>query len=252
MKKLKVSLLDYTGSGRLDASHYAAALLVFTKNTRLTMNPEGLRKYLDMPIAELWKELEYMANTIPSSWEFVDYTFVIEDVTRAFTHQFVRTRTASFAQQTMRVLDVSEGPGWDYLTGPSIVESEGLQHIYDQGMSFTDTVYKELIKNGAAIEDARGILPTNILTNIVAKMNMRTFVDVVRKRSSSRTQGEYRDVLEDMKTAVRAVHPWIDLFIERTFDKAANDLDNHIRQLPISIEEKRFMIKLIDQMRALS
>lgn len=213
------------------------------------------------------RELEYMANTIPSSWEFVDYTFMIEGVTRAFTHQLVRTRNASFAQQTMRVLDVSTGPGWDYLTGPTITENKEATTIYKTGMNVIDNCYKCLIENGAKIEDARGILPTNILTNIVMKINMRNFVELVHKRSSPRVQGEYRDVLEAMKEAVTEVHPWISMFIDRTFDRAATDLDQAINDFdPIGMcierdgdvridqaklaEFKTRLIKLVDQLRA--
>ena len=36
------------------------------------------------------EELKYVFGTIGSSWEFVDYIFLITDVSRAFTHQAVR------------------------------------------------------------------------------------------------------------------------------------------------------------------
>jgi flavin-dependent thymidylate synthase len=198
-----------------------------------------------------------MANTIPSSWEFVDFTFLISGVTRAFTHQLVRTRTASFAQQTMRVLDVSEGRGWDYGTGPTIDDdptekdptgSRG--QIYDTAMADIDDAYKELISLGAKIEDARGVLPTNILTNIVVKMNMRTFCEMSRKRASSRTQGEYRAVIDEMRLVVCEALPWTTIFLERSFDRAASELEKEIVQLQgISDEKRTQLIKLIDQMR---
>jgi flavin-dependent thymidylate synthase len=264
---MKVSLIDYTGSGHSDPADYAASLLVFTKSTRLEMSPGLFSDILAWPTEKKLKELEYMANTIPSSWEMCDYTFMIEGVTRAFTHQFVRTRTASYAQQTMRVLDVSEGPGWDYLTGPSIPE-KGFEgdacgkstfdpkvargHLYHNIMSVIAAGYKHLIKDGATIEDARGILPTNIKTNIVAKMNMRTFVEMARKRSSPRTQGEYRDVLEAMKEQVRAVHPWIGLFIDRGFDNVSQEFYDEILASELPQEKKTKLIKYIDQLRALA
>lgn len=251
---MKVTLIDHTGalagsSAGFSSAHYAAALLCFTKNTRLNMSAGGLWDFLEKHYDELLKELEYMANTVPSSWEFCHYTFMVEGVTRAFTHQFVRSRQCSFAQQTMRVLDVS---GWDYLTGPTIENNPRLKASYQTTMQEIDMEYCAQIANGAAIEDARGLLPTNILTNIVMSCNMRTFVELVRKRSSSRTQGEYRDVLKAMKVAVREVHPWIDIFIDRTFEKAAKELDEQIRELEVSDKQKTAMIKLIDQMRAQS
>lgn len=247
---MKVTLIEYTGSGWQDPAARAADILIFTKNTRLTMSPALLDDIALWPWRKKLEELKYMARTIPSSFEFVDYTFLIEGVTRAFTHQLVRTRTASFAQQTMRVLNVSDGPGWEYLTGPSIEAGyHKAKDFYHTQMEEIGSCYKALISSGCAIEDARGILPTNILTNIVMKCNMRTFVEMVRKRSSSRTQGEYRDVLEGMKAAVKAKHSWIELFLERDFDNAANELNHLLLEVSIPAEQKTHMIKLIDIMR---
>jgi flavin-dependent thymidylate synthase len=251
---MKVTLLDYTGAGcHID---YAIDLLIFTKGTRLQMSPAARDEIRNWPYDKKIDEIKYMANTIPSSWEFVDYTFMIEGVTRAFTHQLVRTRTASFAQQTMRVLNVGDGPGWDYLTGPTIehepivgAEDPTLKAVYDNCMENISKTYNHLIVAGAAIEDARGVLPTNILTNIVMKCNMRTFVEMVHKRSSPRTQGEYRNVLDAMKTAALGAHPWLTHFVERTFDKAASDLDKEISEIDDTAKRTR-MIKLVDQLRA--
>lgn len=246
---MDVKLIDYTGAGSKDPARHAANVLVFTKSTRLKMEPGLMSQIEEWDWPSIEKELEYMANTIPSSWEFVTYTFLINGVTRAFTHQFVRTRTGSYAQQTMRVLDVD---GWEYLTGPSITGDN--KDVYEIGMDVIDKGYRHLIKNGAKIEDARGILPTNILTNIVAKFDLRTFSDTQRKRASSRTQGEYRDVMNAMRAEVLRVHPWAAMFLERTFDKAAADLEQGIIDLFSEADNegsqrRTDMIKLVDQMR---
>jgi flavin-dependent thymidylate synthase len=249
---MKVELLDYTGKGQPDPARYAATMLLFTKNTRLSMTPDLFDSIYDWTEEKRTAELTYMSNTIPSSWEFVSYTFLITGVTRSFTHQLVRTRTASYAQQTMRVLDVSQGPGWDYLAGPSIEADDDRKHIYGAAMRSIDQAYKTLILHGAAVEDARGVLPTNIKTNIVMTANLRTIVEMTRKRRGSRTQGEYRDFLTLMGTAVRSVHPWIDLFVERDFDKAADDLEKEIKILGLGYDKTMTLIKLLDQMRVQS
>jgi flavin-dependent thymidylate synthase len=249
-KKMKVELIDYTGAGTDDPARHAANVLVFTKQTRLSMDPNQMECVKCMSDSEIEDELEYMANTIPSSWEFVHYTFLINGVTRGFTHQFVRTRTGSYAQQTMRVLNVD---GWEFGTGPTIAGDENLEDLYSMGMDEVSDIYESLIRGGAAIEDARGILPTNILTNIVAGFSLRIITDLVRKRSSSRTQGEYREVLEAMKSEVIRVHPWSEMFINRNFDVAADELDNRLLDLAgdnsISEEQRYEMVKLLDQMR---
>ena len=241
---MNVQLIDYTGAGSPDPARHAANVLVFTKQTRLEMKPELMAEIEAMPWEEIERELAYMANTIPSSWEFVSYTFLVTDVTRAFTHQFVRTRTGSYAQQTMRVLNVK---GWDYATGPSL-KGEAARR-YHMTMQEIANCYDEIIELGGKIEDARGILPTNILTNIVAKFDLRTLADTARKRASKRTQGEYRSVMEAMRAEVLRVHPWAALFLDRSFDRSAAELEQAIYDLDISDERKTAMVKLVDQLR---
>ena len=244
---MDVQLIDYTGCGSPDPARHAANVLVFTKNTRLEMRAGLMADIAAWPWERIEEELEYMANTIPSSWEMVNYTFLINDVTRAFTHQFVRTRTGSYAQQTMRVLNKK---GWTYHHGPTVAEGE-LGSSYDACMDVIADTYDELISNGAKIEDARGVLPTNIHTNIVAKFDLRTIADTARKRASSRTQGEYRDVMEAMLAEVQRVHPWTSMFLGRTFDRSAHELENAISDLCRDDDKRRVdLIKLIDQMRA--
>jgi flavin-dependent thymidylate synthase len=242
---MKVSLIDYTGKGLGPRS--AAELMVFTKSTRLKMTPGLFDSIKEMSDLEIDKELDYMSKTIPSSWEFCHYTFLIEGVTRAFTHQFVRTRNGSYAQQTMRILDVS---GFTYHTGPSISGDEILESQYDDVMKYINQAYDELIANGATIEDARGILPTNIHTNIVASFNLRTLAEMISKRSSSRTQDEYRDVILAMSDAILDVHPWAFRFIANRKLDAAGQLEELIMMMPdMDRDEKTAFIKLIDILR---
>lgn len=229
----------------------ALDMLIMAKSTRLEMRPGLFDEIKARPYEEKMKEVEYISNTIPSSWEFVHFTFTICDVTRAFTHQLVRTRTASYAQQAMRIADMSVG--FKYATGPTIVDELNLsfpsnKEMYDDCMENIKETYAMLVKNGAKVEDARGILPTNIGTNIMTVMNLRTFTDLCHKRSSSRVQDEYREVVRQMKEEVLAAEPWVKNFIDRTFDRAAADLDAMIRsELPKEKADKA--VKLLDQMR---
>ena len=155
---MKVTLFDYTGAGSLDPASYAAAILIFTKSTRLEMNPMLLRAAKELIYDDKINRLKEMSNTNPGSWEFIDLSFLVEGVTRAYTHQQVRTRHASYAQQTLRVLDVSEGHGWNYLTGPSIEADKMSKKAYEETMTAIDLAYKLMIARGARVEDARAII----------------------------------------------------------------------------------------------
>lgn len=206
---MKVSLIDYTGVCSPDPL-YAAKLLVYTKSTRLTQGLESRKKVFAMSAEDVAFELDYIAKTIRSSWEFVDYTFEIAEVSRAFTHQFVRTRTGSFAQQSQRSVDVT---GFEYVTGPSIEQDSAMNSAYEDVMEYISEVYKDLISSGAQVEDARGILPTNIHTSIIAKFNLRTLADMAPKRNNPRAQGEYTQVFKLMIDELLKVHPWAREFI---------------------------------------
>lgn len=182
---MKVTLISHTQD--------AQDILMFTKATRLTMSPSLMEEIKERPHQEKMDELEYMANTIPSSWEFVDYVFLVEGVSRAYTHQQVRTRQASYAQQTMRVLDMFE---FDYIYSDKIAADPVAVKIVDEALDAIKLAYTGLINMGHAVEDARGVLPTNISTNIVCKFNLRTFVELAKARTGGRTQGEYQKGVE--------------------------------------------------------
>jgi flavin-dependent thymidylate synthase len=252
---MKVTLIDYTGKGQ--GQWYAAGLMIWTKQTRTQMSAGGLEQILDMP--EQWKldELRYMAATVPSSWEFCDFTFLVEGVSRAFTHQFVRTRTLSFAQQAMQVLRVDQGNGWDYHTGTTIAADPEAKRTYELTMDLVGKAYTALADTpGVHTEDARGVLPTNILTNIVAKGNLRVWADLLRKRASPRNQGarpgsegEWAKVHREIKRLMVEALPWTDLFLNRTEDRVAADMYAMLEELPPELKLlKTNLTKGVDQL----
>lgn len=186
----------------LSATEKAEHILVFSKMTRLQMSASSFEELLKKDAADLIGEIEYALGTIRSSWEFVDYTFLITGVTRAFTHQLVRHRTGvSFAQQAMRVVDSSD---FDYLaTG----KAKG-NPVYEKAMADISAAYKTLIQEGVSPQDARGVLPTNVLTNIMMKINLRALSEMLKVRLCFRTQGEYQTVANELRKLVIALHPW--------------------------------------------
>lgn len=186
----------------------ALNLLLRTKNTRLTNTDDDPADWSDEKRAE---HLDYMRDTIKSSWEFVDYTFNIEGVTRAFTHQLVRTRTGSYAQQAMRVVDARQQP----VEEPRSIRANPEWHaIWGESVEEAVMSYGYLLDAGAPAQDARGLLPTHITTSIMAKYNLRTLHETAKLRLCTRTQGEYQDVFRRMRELVVEVHPWAAEFLE--------------------------------------
>lgn len=188
----------------------ALEILLFTKQTRLKMSPDGLEAIKAWPMEKKLEQLEYMRNTIQSSWEFASYTFAIEDVTRAFTHQFVRHRHNSYAQQAQRAVDMT---GFKTVKPDSVAANPIPDAYWDEAMEEIEMAYKSLVANGIPAQDARGVLPTNVCTNIVFKANLRSLHDMMLKRLCVKAQGEAQDVFREIRAAVVAVHPWADKFL---------------------------------------
>lgn len=195
---MKVSLVSYTPE--------ALNLLLRTKNTRLSWDSEPA-SWTEEQRSE---HLEYMRETIKSSWEFADYTFSIEDVSRVFTHQLVRTRHGSYAQQAQRVADLG---AVEVLMPPSVADDYDAKGAWEDARSESQEVYKALVADGIPLQDARGILPQNTLTNIMAKFNLRTLSEMALVRLCTRVQGEYQEVFRAMRAEVLSVHPWAEEFL---------------------------------------
>lgn len=238
---MKVTLIDYTGMGFPYPATRAEDILLSAKNTRLLRSPNE-DWITALTAAERKEQLAAIARTIPSSWEFLHYTFLIEGVSRAFTHQLVRTRTASYAQQAMRVVDMG---GFDYLT-PEDLPGGWPAKVYHDTMALVANNYSNMIKNGSPAQAARGILPTNILTNIMMSANLRTVVETARKRSSGRVQGEYREFVEKMQGAVEAIHPFTADFFGLEFKTLRRELDAEL--FYATPEARDRILKLFDKM----
>lgn len=247
---MKVSLINYTGFGHPDPL-FAAKLLAYTKATRLEQGDDGFAKFMALPEAELEEQLAYIANTLRSSWEFVDFQFQITGVTRAFTHQFVRTRHGSYAQQTQRMIDASAAP---VEMPASIANNPAARQAWEQAVTTMMEAYKEIQEAGVANQDARGILPTNITTSITAKFNLRTLADLVGKRQNLRAQGEYAEVAKQMAARVLEVMPWTLPFLYP--DRIATPaLDALLRGVlgdrsPTDVPEVATALKEVDKLKA--
>lgn len=197
---MKVELISYTPDAR--------ELLLYTKQTRLQSECVSLDDISQWPEDKKSAELDYMLKTIQSSWEFVDYVFSVTGVSRAFTHQFVRTRTASYAQESQRAVDKADF-GFVF---PEEISDQHKVEMIEGTLSYIKSEYN-FLADAHSVQVARSVLPTNTETSIIGKFNLRTLSDMAKVRLCTRTQGEYQDVFRKMRAKVLDVHPWAEPFI---------------------------------------
>jgi flavin-dependent thymidylate synthase len=200
----------------IDFQPNALDILIYTKNTRLKAG-ETIDTIARWPMEQKIEHLGYMKDTIKSSWEFVSYTFEIENVSRAFTHQLVRSRNGSYAQQSQRTVSEVE----DYVLPPfladepitpsaKISKADWLASALDDEMD----MYRAALELGFHAQDARALLPTHVATSIIARFNLRTLHEMALVRLCTRVQGEYQSVFRMMRDLVYHVHPYFAGWIE--------------------------------------
>lgn len=136
--------------------------------------------------------------------EFAQFTFHIEGVSRALTHQLVRHRLASYAQRSQRYCAENS---FDYVTPPQIRRDEDAKRIYDGMMSTINTTYEKLQSLGIKNEDARMLLPNACCTAIEVSMNFRQLMHFMNERLCTRAQWEIRELANLMKKCVVNVFP---------------------------------------------
>ncbi len=133
--------------------------------------------------------------------EHAVFTFSLEGVSRAMTHQLVRHRIASYSQQSQRYVRLDTP---DFTTPPEVGRRPGAKEAFDRAMGEAWAAYSRLVEAGVPEEDARYVLPNAANTNITVTMNARELLHLFRLRLCLRAQWEVREVAALMlKEAVR-------------------------------------------------
>ncbi|MBN2705500.1 MAG: FAD-dependent thymidylate synthase [Deltaproteobacteria bacterium] len=137
--------------------------------------------------------------------EHAVFSFMVEGVSRALTHQLVRHRLASFAQQSQRYVAFDDG--FAYEVPPSIAKRPDLAARYLDEMGRLATLYNELRAAGISAEDARFVLPNAAHTRLVVTMNARELRHFFRLRCCRRAQWEIRGLAVGMLQESKKVAP---------------------------------------------
>ena len=130
-----------------------------------------------------------------SVFEHIYFTFKIEGISRACSHQLVRHRHCSFTQRSQRYCSED---GFDVVIPSSIDSDEELKWWADYTMSSTRSNYIALQKDGIPNEDARYFLPNACATSLYLSCNLRELIHMANERLCSRAQWEIRDLVKAM------------------------------------------------------
>lgn len=176
---------------------------------RLCYAPVGGRELMESLTDEKIRKVltTIMASGHFSTLEHASYTFAVEGVSRALTHQLVRHRLASYNQQSQRYVKFKEEPP---IVRPASVDTnpEAAQ-AFDEAIDACWQAYDKLVQAGVPAEDARYILPNACETKIVVTMNIRELMHFFSNRCCNRAQWEIRELSWKMLELVRPTAPFI-------------------------------------------
>ncbi len=186
--------------------------------------------YFEGFVGDMWQELtlaESAENVSPqkqaqlitkimdsghaSPIEHVSFTFAIDGISRALSHQLVRHRIASYSQQSQRYVN---GAQCNYIVPPAIARNAAALARFEKFMAEVGSAYADIHallcadgRQGKANEDARFVLPQAAETRIVVSMNCRTLLNFFAHRCCTRAQWEIRNVAQDMLKLCRDTLP---------------------------------------------
>lgn len=139
--------------------------------------------------------------------EHATFSFGIEGISRACSHQLVRHRIASYSQQSQRY--VTHREDLDVRMPDTIAADQALAERFEQMVGQMHGFYQEMVDAGIPAEDARFILPNAATTKLVMTMNGRELVHFFGLRCCYRAQWEIREMATLMLTEARKAAPTI-------------------------------------------
>ncbi|HEY4707531.1 MAG TPA: FAD-dependent thymidylate synthase [Thermodesulfobacteriota bacterium] len=195
---MKVALLTYTPEPERTVA--MAARLCYSASTISDLEAKapsgGIEKFLGKIL-----KLGHL-----SVLEHASFTFGIEGISRATSHQLVRHRLASYSQQSQRYVKATAP---EYVTPPAILADKKKQKRFEKKIKEIYSLYNDLVAEGIKAEDARYLLPNAACTKIIVTMNARELLHFFSLRCCERAQWEIREMATEMLKAVKPKAPFI-------------------------------------------
>jgi thymidylate synthase (FAD) len=201
---MKVVVLSHTPN--LISVTYKACRTCYSK-----LSPSTMQEASDEAMYSL------IENTLSSGHhsvlEHISFTFSLEGVSRALTHQLVRHRIASYSQQSQRYVTY-DANAINYVIPETIKKDEKTLNIYNTIIKNISIGYQQLLDNKIPAEDARYLLPNATTSNIVVTMNFREILNFCKIRLCHRAQWEIFQATELMKQEVTDINHFLGKFLK--------------------------------------
>ncbi len=145
-------------------------------------------------------------KVLPNTLESIALTFSIQGLTRATTHQLVRSRVgAVFGQQGGRD---NNWQGFNFRVPDTFFGAVGEDTV--RGLVYRmNQMYAQLVNAGVPFQDARYILPMGLETSLVGSYNLLSFKGLANRRLCNRMMWETNYVVRAMTDLVVQAFPFV-------------------------------------------
>lgn len=208
-------------------------------------------------VEKFWDELG--ATKLKAPLEMANTVWLIEDVTRSFTHQIVRYRTASVVQESLR-FSIQDGYKAVVMVPETVLRDPVQMENFCEATEAAFEEYQYMIGIGIPVQDARSVLPHGTCTRLFFGVDVRTLVHIYDQRMCCQAQGsgagesgEWTSVMGQMRGqlaekgfpnyAMQLKAPWedplcIDCHFGASFDRACSYKDRFSENLTRLIRER--------------
>ena len=175
-----------------------------------------------------------------SVFEHVSFTFVIEDISRACSHQLVRFRVGvSFTQRSQRYTNEEN---FTYTIPPTIQKNEAANSLFLQKIADLQQTYIDLTGMGIPKEDARFLLPNATNTSLFMTMNYRELIHAMELRLCMKSQWEIRHLFWRIRSIIQHTYPELALYLyPKCFHEGFCREKKPCKLLPVFLKKKKTM-----------
>ena len=147
------------------------------------------------------------------------YSFSVKFVVgRNFSHELVRHRIASFAQESQRYCSYDKDKFGNEITfiRPLQHEDKKFMRTWTKAMKESEKNYFSLIKAGYKPQEARLVLPNSTKTEIVITANLREWRSIFKLRADKPADSPMREMMVPLLKEMRDRLP--DIFFDIDFE----------------------------------
>lgn len=170
-----------------------------------------------------WEEM--LQGGLQTALESQVIVFEVSGVSRACTHQLVRTRKAAFHQQSMRASYYGDQP--EFRMPESVFRNERARTAYIDAIKATHEAYRIACEEDVSYQDARYILPEGTTNYIMLEYPLREFLNVYAYRACSMFQWEIVSVMRMCREVLVMQYSFLEPYIKISCEKTKGNLDNY-------------------------